>query len=126
MSSLSTLDSEDLETAVADESAMPATELERVIAQVWQEVLGVEAVGAEENFFDLGGHSLALVAAYERLRGVAGAGLTVMGMFEHASVRRLARHLSGGEAEAGAGARERARKQKAARQQQRTAKGSGR
>jgi hypothetical protein len=112
---------------VAEKEA-PATELERVIAEVWQSVLGVESVGAEENFFDLGGHSLALVAAYERLRPVAGERLTVMEMFEHASVRRLARHLSGGEAEAGAGARERARKQKAARQQQqqRTAKGNAR
>jgi hypothetical protein len=108
----------------AAEKEAPATEMERVIAGVWQEVLGLDAVGAEENFFDLGGHSLALVAAYERLRPLVGERLTVMEMFEHPSVRRLARHLGGVEAEAdGGGARERARKQKAVRQQKRTAKG---
>jgi hypothetical protein len=101
--------------------------MERLIAGVWQSVLGLPAVGADENFFDLGGHSLALVSAYEQLRPLVGERLTVMEMFEHPSVRRLARHLSGGEAGAGAGARERARKQKAARQQQkRQAKGSER
>jgi hypothetical protein len=111
--------------AQAAEKEAPATELERVIAGVWREVLGLDAVGADDNFFDLGGHSLALVSAYERLRPVVGERLTVMEMFEHPSVRRLARHLCGGEAEGDrGGARERARKQKAARQQQkRSAKG---
>ena len=36
----------------------PESETEKAIASVWQELLGVEAVSATDNFFDLGGHSL--------------------------------------------------------------------
>ncbi|WP_292436312.1 non-ribosomal peptide synthetase [Methylobacter sp.] len=36
----------------------PGTQTETILSEIWQEVLGVEQVGAEDNFFDLGGHSL--------------------------------------------------------------------
>ena len=42
----------------AGASAPPATPLERAIAGIWQDVLGVPHVDATDNFFDLGGHSL--------------------------------------------------------------------
>lgn len=41
----------------------PETEMEKQLAAVWCEVLGLERVGADENFFDLGGHSLLTVKA---------------------------------------------------------------
>jgi hypothetical protein len=43
-------------------------EIERTIAAIWQEVLGVEHVGGDDNFFDLGGHSLLLARVPARLR----------------------------------------------------------
>jgi acyl carrier protein len=36
----------------------PQSEIERKLAQIWEEVLGVRAIGKHDNFFDLGGHSL--------------------------------------------------------------------
>ena len=45
-------------TRGADEFVSPRTAMEQCIAQVWQEVLGVDRVSAHDNFFDLGGHSL--------------------------------------------------------------------
>jgi acyl carrier protein len=39
-----------------------------MVAAVWAEVLGVERVGATDNFFDLGGHSLLLPQVLHRLR----------------------------------------------------------
>ncbi len=36
----------------------PTTQLERTIANIWQDLLGVEQIGLHDNFFDLGGHSL--------------------------------------------------------------------
>ncbi|MDH8639316.1 phosphopantetheine-binding protein, partial [Klebsiella pneumoniae] len=36
----------------------PATELEQRLAEIWQQLLGLERVGTTTNFFDLGGHSL--------------------------------------------------------------------
>lgn len=50
----------------------PAPGLEETIARIWREVLQVQAVGAEDNFFDLGGHSLLsfkVVTAVERSTG---------------------------------------------------------
>jgi acyl transferase domain-containing protein/thioesterase domain-containing protein len=46
----------------------PIGELEQRIAQVWQEVLGITGVGRHDNFFDLGGHSLLLIALRARLQ----------------------------------------------------------
>lgn len=39
----------------------PQTEVEQTIANIWQQMLHVEKVGIQDNFFDLGGHSLLLV-----------------------------------------------------------------
>ena len=41
--------------------ALPQTQLERQIAQIWAEHLQIEAIGLHDNFFDLGGHSLLVV-----------------------------------------------------------------
>jgi acyl-CoA synthetase (AMP-forming)/AMP-acid ligase II/acyl carrier protein len=50
----------------------PATPLERRIANVWEQVLGVERVGLRDNFFDLGGHSLMVVKAVAQIEKTMG------------------------------------------------------
>ena len=45
----------------------PTTEKERAVASLWQELFGVERVSLDDNFFDLGGHSLLLVQAHSQL-----------------------------------------------------------
>jgi arthrofactin-type cyclic lipopeptide synthetase B len=47
----------------------PQGEVERALAQLWQELLRVEQVGRHDSFFELGGHSLLAVTLIERLRG---------------------------------------------------------
>ncbi|HEX2078698.1 MAG TPA: phosphopantetheine-binding protein, partial [Longimicrobium sp.] len=82
--------------APADGRALkPGTELEARIAAVWQEVLGVEAVGMEDNFFDLGGHSLLLVRLQSRLAAGLGMEVAVVDLFQHPTVRSLAGRLQG-------------------------------
>jgi acyl-coenzyme A synthetase/AMP-(fatty) acid ligase/aryl carrier-like protein len=70
------------------------TELERKLMQVWCEVLEVEQVGIEENFFDLGGHSLLMLQLQGRLKVVAERTLTMMELFEHPTIKALAEHLT--------------------------------
>jgi amino acid adenylation domain-containing protein/non-ribosomal peptide synthase protein (TIGR01720 family) len=72
----------------------PQTEMERCIAGVWEKMFGLERIGIEENFFDLGGHSLLLVQMHERLQATLKAEFPVVALFEHPTVRSLARHLN--------------------------------
>ncbi|MHC5748718.1 MAG: phosphopantetheine-binding protein, partial [Nostoc sp.] len=48
----------------------PSNEIEQRIANVWQEILGVEQIGVHDNFFELGGHSLLAVQVTSRLREI--------------------------------------------------------
>ncbi|KNG93534.1 MupA/Atu3671 family FMN-dependent luciferase-like monooxygenase [Pseudaestuariivita atlantica] len=49
-------------------SAPPTTGIERQIAQVWEDVLGVQGIGPKDNFFELGGHSLLAVQAHREIK----------------------------------------------------------
>ncbi|HEX8613863.1 MAG TPA: non-ribosomal peptide synthase/polyketide synthase [Telluria sp.] len=51
-----------------DHYAAPQGEVETALADIWSELLGVAAVGREDNFFSLGGHSLLTIQMVERLR----------------------------------------------------------
>jgi acyl carrier protein len=77
----------------------PTTEAEKTIAAVVQEVLGLEAVGPDENFFDLGGSSLLLIQVHGRLQEAFGREIPMVELFSHTTVRSLAAHL--GEADGG-------------------------
>ncbi|MGW4765797.1 amino acid adenylation domain-containing protein [Streptomyces pseudogriseolus] len=68
--------------------------LENELAAVWCTVLGRDRVSRDENFFDLGGNSLLLVAAQTALNKALGCELTVVDLFAHPTVRALARHLA--------------------------------
>ncbi|MEG8184665.1 amino acid adenylation domain-containing protein, partial [Nocardia terpenica] len=67
----------------------PSTPLERTIADIFAEVLGVTQVGVDDNFFDLGGNSLIATRAVGRLRAVTGAEVRVQWFFTGATVAAL-------------------------------------
>ena len=58
--------------AVAAAAASPQTDDERLLAEIWREVLGTVPVGRDDNFFALGGTSLLCFRVIERLRVRAG------------------------------------------------------
>ncbi|MEW5927429.1 MAG: amino acid adenylation domain-containing protein [Gemmatimonadota bacterium] len=100
----------------------PVGETESAIASIWQEVLGVERVGMHDNFFDLGGNSLLVVQAYDRITEALGDRLTLVELFQYPTVTLLAERLSAGREEAAASlsqAETRALKQREAMQRQR-------
>lgn len=78
------------------------SDLERGIATIWGEVLGVAQVGRDDNFFDLGGHSLLTVQVQGRLRRTLGLEPSITDLFRFPTVRALAEFLaaSGGGAPA--------------------------
>jgi len=63
--------------AAAARAVAPRTDLERRLATVWAETLGVASVGVHNNFFDLGGHSLLAVELLSRVRRELGVDLSL-------------------------------------------------
>jgi hypothetical protein len=72
---------------------LPGTPLEGRIAAVWCELLALPEVGVEENFFDLGGHSLLVMRTCSALNQALGTDLTVMDLFDLPTIRQLAGRL---------------------------------
>jgi len=96
------------------ETSVPVSDMERKVAEVWQDLFQVQSVSFDDNFFDLGGHSLLLIRAHQRLRESVSADLSIVTMLQYPTVRALARHLSGATTHSTAvqAIRERARKQR--------------
>ncbi len=72
----------------------PHNEVERTIASVWQEVLHVEKVGVNDNFFDLGGHSLLLVRVQSRLCELFDREVSIIELFKYPTVQMLGTYFS--------------------------------
>ncbi|HLD64830.1 MAG TPA: condensation domain-containing protein, partial [Pseudomonas sp.] len=73
--------------------APPRNAQEQALAQVWQAVLGLQAVGIHDNFFALGGHSLLATQLVARLRRQLGIELPLRAVFEAPTIAQLAERL---------------------------------
>jgi amino acid adenylation domain-containing protein len=93
----------------------PETRLERALTELWSRVLRVGSVGLDDNFFDLGGDSLQLVAVHSHLQKTLQIDIPVTDLFEFTTIRKLARHI---EDRSSAGASLVAAQQQAQRQSQ--------
>jgi acyl transferase domain-containing protein/acyl carrier protein len=78
--------------------AAPGTPTEKKIAAIWAELLGLEKVGIQDNFFDLGGHSLLGIQVVTRIKSELGAEISVASLFEGPTVESLSR-IAGPKAE---------------------------
>jgi amino acid adenylation domain-containing protein len=68
----------------------PAGEVECQIAEIWQEELGIEPLGSEDDFFALGGDSLIAIKLMSRLRQSLQISLNVRSLYEAPTIRALA------------------------------------
>jgi acyl carrier protein len=73
----------------------PQNELEQIIAGLWQEVLFVEVIDRDDNFFDLGGHSLLLMKVNLKLKQHCRKEISLIEMFKYPTISTLAEFLSG-------------------------------
>ncbi len=72
----------------------PSNHVELTMTEIWREVLGVDRVSVSDNFFDLGGHSLAAVRLLSRMRAAIDTNLPLRCIFLHPTVAELASHIS--------------------------------
>lgn len=77
-------------------SASTQEDVERSIVQIWQELLGVDPIGPNDNFFQLGGHSLLGTQVLARLRERFHVDLSLRAVFEAPTPAELAQHVHAG------------------------------
>jgi amino acid adenylation domain-containing protein len=77
-----------------DAASAPRNTMEKQAARAFAAALGVEAVGIDDDFFDLGGHSLSAVKVADQLQNLLGMSVSPGALFEAPTVRRLVQHLS--------------------------------
>ncbi|HXM54157.1 MAG TPA: non-ribosomal peptide synthetase [Candidatus Dormibacteraeota bacterium] len=77
-----------------------ATPLQRLVAGIWSETLGVEQVGVNDNFFDLGGDSLRAATVIQRVREATGSDVSLLALLLGPTVAELAASVTTGREEA--------------------------
>ncbi|MEF3112286.1 amino acid adenylation domain-containing protein [Streptomyces chrestomyceticus] len=73
--------------------AAPVSDLEHRLTELWRDLLRIPQVGREDNFFDLGGHSLLVVRLQALIERELGRTLSIVELFRYPTVAALARAL---------------------------------
>jgi acyl transferase domain-containing protein/acyl-CoA synthetase (AMP-forming)/AMP-acid ligase II/acyl carrier protein len=76
------------------EAQIPNGEIEKQVAAIWKEVLGLEQIGVQDNLFDLGGDSLLLTGMHIKLQQQFGPRITLVEMFNYPTIQALAKFIS--------------------------------
>jgi amino acid adenylation domain-containing protein len=76
-----------------NEYVAPRTDIEKLVADTWSEMMGIENISVFDNFFELGGRSLLAVKIMAHLEQATGKRLPLATLFEHSTVEKLALRL---------------------------------
>src|SRR5262245_22076416 len=79
---------------LAGEYVAPRSQIERRLAEIWTQVLGLEEVGIHDNFFDLGGNSLQAAVFLNRLQQESGHIVYITALFDAPTIAKLATYLN--------------------------------
>jgi pimeloyl-ACP methyl ester carboxylesterase len=75
--------------------APPRSEIETKLANIWCALLNLESIGVNDNFFELGAHSLLAIKAASRIKEALGAEISAQDVFDDPTIAGLARILGG-------------------------------
>ena len=78
---------------LTNEYEAPSSDVERQIAELWADLMGLDRVGIRDNFFELGGNSLVMMQVNVRLRALFGVSLPIRELFETPEVSLLAERI---------------------------------
>ncbi|MBP0011694.1 MAG: amino acid adenylation domain-containing protein [Roseofilum sp. SBFL] len=79
----------DIELTRTEEFIAPQNKIEQTLAEIWQDVLGLQRVSVKDNFFEIGGDSIISIQIVSRAQQ-AGLGLTAKQLFQHQTIAQLA------------------------------------
>jgi hypothetical protein len=71
------------------------TGMEKTVASIWQDVLGLDSINSTDNFFDLGGRSVQVTSVHSRLCELGYNSLSVVELFDYPTIAQLALKLGG-------------------------------
>jgi thioesterase domain-containing protein/NAD(P)-dependent dehydrogenase (short-subunit alcohol dehydrogenase family)/acyl carrier protein len=80
--------------SLSAEFLAPRNDVERELANIWRELLGVSAVGVQDDFFELGGQSLVAVRLFNKIRKRYGVSLPLSTLFEAPNIASCARIIA--------------------------------
>jgi hypothetical protein len=82
-----------LNIVLKNEYVAPRTDVEQLLRNIWQEVLGVERIGIHDNFFDLGGQSILLLKVQRKIREAFQHETSLIELFKYPTISLLAERL---------------------------------
>ncbi|NEQ78401.1 MAG: amino acid adenylation domain-containing protein, partial [Okeania sp. SIO2C9] len=83
----------DMASSVLTEYVAPETQTQKVLAEIWAEVLGIEQIGIHDNFFDLGGHSMNATQVVSRVQQRLPVEFSISKLFQNPTIAQLAEVL---------------------------------
>lgn len=86
-------DDPDVDRRAARDYVKPQTATQRLVAETWAELLGVDSIGIRDDFFDLGGHSLTAMRATASVNGVLEIDVPLRTIFEYPTVEGFAAEI---------------------------------
>jgi acyl carrier protein len=84
----------DIDTIPGAEYVAPETEMEKILVDIWREVLKKDKIGIHDNFFDIGGQSLSIMRVNTKLKGVFEKDISVASLFRYPTISALADYFS--------------------------------
>ena len=79
--------------ASGQEVVLPENELEESLLEIWESVLNISPISTDDNFFDIGGHSLIAVELFDKIRNKIGIQLPLAVLFEAPNIREMAGYI---------------------------------
>ena len=76
-----------------DNYVPPGNEIEEVLVDIWQHLLGVEKVGIKDNFFELGGHSLLIIKMVSMIKKQFSVSIPVLLLFQFTTISDISKYL---------------------------------
>ncbi len=91
------LEASELSMKRSSEPLPARTPLESQVAEIWRRLLNLDAIGIDDNFFDLGGHSMLLVQLQHELEKLAGVQFAILDLFRYPTVAEISKYLAEGD-----------------------------